>query len=232
MQTLPASVCLQPPDGAARATGAWRITATVVFAVLLLVLAGCASTIDAKITRFNQWPTDAAGQTFSFTPPQAGRELELKAYQGLAARELQRRGLVPAVEGQTGRFVVDITANQSERNRTVLEPVYVDDWVYVPSWRDTTGRLYGGHWVPERFGSRYVGDREVTRVLQASELRVRIGYNRNGGAPRTVFDATAVQESANDDLAEVMPYLMQGVFQDFPGANGQVRRLRYELPKR
>jgi hypothetical protein len=32
-------------------------------------------------------------------------------------------------------------------------------------------------------------------------------------------------------LAEVMPYLMQGVFQDFPGANGQVRRLRFELPK-
>ena len=86
--------------------------------------------------------------------------------------------------------------------------------------------------MPERLGSRYVGDREVTRTLQASELRVRISDRGASGTERTVFEASAVQESLNDDLAEVMPYLMQGVFQDFPGANGQVRRLRFELPKR
>lgn len=232
MQSLPAPVCPHMPGGLRRASPAWRITAAVVFSALLLALAGCASTIDAKITRFNQWPADAAGQTFSFTAPEAGRELELRAYQALAARELLAWGLEAAPEGRSGRFVVEVQASQVERQRTQLVPVYVDDWVYVPAWRDASGRLYGGHWVPERFGSRYVGDREVTRSLQASELRLRISDRGTGGTELTVFEASAVQESPNDDLAEVMPYLMRGVFQDFPGANGQVRRLRFELPSR
>jgi hypothetical protein len=230
MQTLSPPVCLNTSIRRCGAVAACRITVAVVFAVLVLALAGCASTIDAKVTRFNQWPADAAGQTFSFTTPAAGRELELRAYQALAARELQARGLVPAPEGRAGRFVVEVQATQTERQRTQLVPVYVDDWVYVPAWRDPT-RSYGGYWVQERFGSRYVGDREVTRTLQASELRLLIREQGTGGELRTVFEATAMQESPNDDLAEVMPYLMQGVFQDFPGANGQVRRLRFELPK-
>ena len=231
MQTLCSPVCLNTANGRRGAAAACRIAAAVVFAVLLLALAGCASTITAKVTRFNQWPADAAGQTFSFTVPQVGRELELRAYQALAARELQARGLVPAPEGRAGQFVVDVQASQAERQRTQLVPVYVDDWVYVPAWRDPT-RHYGGYWVQERFGSRYVGDREVTRTLQASEMRLRISEQGTGGELRTVFEAAAVQESPSDDLAEVMPYLMQGVFQDFPGANGQVRRLQFELPKR
>ena len=230
MQTPLPPVCLNTTNGCRGAAAACRITGAVVFAVLLLALAGCASTIAAKITRFNQWPADVTGQTFSFTAPVAGRELELRAYQALAARELQARGLLPAPEGRAGRFVVDVQASQAERQRTQLVPVYVDDWVYVPAWRDPT-RHYGGYWVQERFGSRYVGDREVTRTVQASELRLRIS-DQSGGTGSTVFDATALQESPSDDLAEVMPFLIQGIFQDFPGANGQVRRMRFELPKR
>ncbi|WP_291014282.1 DUF4136 domain-containing protein [Hydrogenophaga sp.] len=230
MQTPLPPVSLNTSNGFRGVAAACRITGAAVFALLLLALAGCASTIDAKVTRFNQWPADATGQTFSFTAPAAGRELELRAYQTLAARELQTRGLVPSPEGRAGRFLVDVQASQDERQRTQLVPVYVDDWVYVPAWRDPS-RHYGGYWVQERFGSRYVGDREVTRTVQASELRLRIS-DQGDSTGKTVFDASAVQESPSDDLAEVMPFLMQGIFQDFPGANGQVRRMRFELPKR
>lgn len=194
----------------------------------LALLAGCASTLDAKVTRFNQWPADAAGHTYSFTTAEPQRELELAAYQAQVAGELQRIGLSPLASGQTGRFVVDVQAKQSERQRQHLEPVYSNDWTYVSPWRDAQGRRYGGHWVPDPMGSRYVGDRLVTHTAQQSSLKLRIS---EPATQRTVFEATAVHEGSEVDLVEVVPYLVRGVFQDFPGANGQVRRLTFELPK-
>lgn len=211
---------------------AWRIAAGVALASLAL-LAGCANTLTAKVTRFNQWPTDAAGQTFSFVPGEPERELELSAYQALVTTELERLGLRRAAEGQAGPFVVQLQASLNERERKRLEAVYSDQWVYVPPWRDAQGRLLGGHWVPDPMGARYVGDREVTRTVQESRLQVRITAAQPAlGQARTVFEATALHEGRDGDLVEVVPYLVRAVFQDFPGANAQVRRVTFDLEKR
>ena len=53
--------------------------------------------------------------------------------------------------------------------------------------------------------------------------------------PRFTEDVVAIHHGgigSEDDLVEVVPYLVSGVFQDFPGANGQVRRLTFEVPRR
>lgn len=197
-----------------------------------LLLAGCASTLTAKVTRFNQWPADAAGASYRFTAPDPQRDLELQAYQGQVAAELQRLGLRPAAAGETARFVVDVQADLSEKQRQRLVPVYSDQWAYVPPWRDAQGRLYGGHWMPDPMGSRYVGDRTVTQTVQHSQLKLRISESGPGNASRMVFEATSVHEGSEDDLVAVVPYLVRGTFQDFPGANGQVRRLSFDLPAR
>lgn len=197
-----------------------------------LLLAGCASTLTAKVTRFNQWPADAAGASYRFTAPDPQRDLELQAYQGQVAAELQQLGLRPAAAGETPRFMVDVRADLSEQQRQRLVPVYSDQWVYVPPWRDAQGRLFGGHWVPDPMGSRYVGDRTVTQTVQRSQLQLRISESGRDNASRMVFEATAVHEGREDDLVEVVPYLVRGTFQDFPGANGQVRRLSFDLPRR
>ncbi len=197
-----------------------------------LLLTGCASTLTAKVTRFNQWPADTAGASYRFTAPDPQRDLELQAYQGQVGAELQQLGLRPAGTGETARFVVDVQADLSERQRQRLVPVYNDQWVYVPPWRDAQGRLFGGHWVPDPMGARYVGDRTVTQTVQRSQLKLRISEAGPGGAMRMVFEATAVHEGGDDDLVAVVPYLVRGTFQDFPGANGQVRRLSFDLPVR
>lgn len=197
-----------------------------------LLLTGCASTLTAKVTRFNQWPADTAGASYRFTAPDPQLDLELQAYQGQVGAELQQLGLRPAGTGETARFVVDVQADLSERQRQRLVPVYNDQWVYVPPWRDAQGRLFGGHWVPDPLGARYVGDRTVTQTVQRSQLKLRISEAGPGGAMRMVFEATAVHEGGDDDLVAVVPYLVRGTFQDFPGANGQVRRLSFDLPAR
>lgn len=232
MQTTCISQRHQRTHFAQPARAAWRCSTGVALASLLL-LAGCANTLTAKVTRFNQWPADATGQRFSFAPAEPERELEMAAYQALVANELERLGLQRATEGQAGPFVVQLQASLSERERKRLEAVYSDQWVYVPPWRDAQGRLLGGHWVPDPMGARYVGDREVTRTVQESRLQVRItAAQPAAGQTRTVFEATALHEGRDGDLVEVVPYLVRAVFQDFPGANAQVRRVTFDLEKR
>ena len=205
-------------------------TSTLAFGIALL-LAGCANTLTAKVTRFNQWPADAAGASYRFTPADPQRTLELQAYQGQVGAALQQLGLRPAGDEETARFMVDVQADLSERQRQRLVPIYSDQWVYVQPWRDAQGRLYGGHWVPDPMGVRYVGERTVTQTVQQSQLKLRISEGDPGNGSRMVFEATAVHEGREDELAEVVPYLVRGVFLDFPGANGQVRRLSFELPR-
>lgn len=197
-----------------------------------LLLSACANSLTTKVTRFNQWPADAVGASYRFTAPDPQRDLELQAYQGQVAAELQQLGLRPAAADETARFMVEVRAELSEQQRQRLVPVYSDQWVYVPPWRDAQGRLFGGHWVPDPMGSRYVGDRTVTQTVQRSQLQLRISESGWDNASRMVFEATAVHEGREDDLVEVVPYLVRGTFQDFPGANGQVRRLSFDLPRR
>lgn len=197
--------------------------------LVLALLSACANTLGVKVTRFNQWPADAAGASFRFTPATPQRALERKAYQAQVGHALQAQGLRPAADGETARFTVDMQAERSEKQRQRLVPVYSDQWVYRPAWRDAQGRWYGGHWVPDPLGPRYVGDRSVTQTVQHSQLQLRITET---ASKQTVFEATAVHEGSEDALVEVVPYLVSGVFQDFPGANGQVRRLRFERPRR
>jgi Domain of unknown function (DUF4136) len=226
MQTPQATPAPASDSPTIRHGSAWA--RTVLLAAAMMLLAGCASTLTAKVTRFNQWPADAAGHTYSFTAAEPARTLEVGAYQAQVSTELERIGLRAAPAGQTGRFVVQLLANMNERERKRLEPVYRDEWVWMPAYRDAQGRLRGGYWIPDPWGPRYVGDRQVTRTVQVSRLQVHI---TEPGTKRTVFEATALNEGSNEDLVEVVPYLVRAMFQDFPGANGQVRRLTFELPK-
>ena len=207
----------------------WRRPLMLLTVLVLGLLSGCANTLGVKVTRFNHWPADTAGSTYHFTPPEPQSSLELQAYQAQVGAALQAQGLKPAATAEAARFMVDVQAELSEKQRKRLVPVYSDQWTYVPPWRDAQGRWFGGHWVPDPLGSRYVGDRTVVQTVQHSRLKLRITESARA---RTVFEATALHEGSEDDLVEVVPYLVSSVFQDFPGANGQVRRLSFEMPSR
>jgi hypothetical protein len=57
------------------------------------LLSACASPIITQVSRFNQWPADAAGSSFAFiTPPasptQTVQDLEQATYNAYARQEL------------------------------------------------------------------------------------------------------------------------------------------------
>lgn len=212
---------------------ALRLAQLGLAALMLALLGACATPITARVTSFNQWPADAAGSTFSYVShPDNIRELELATYEGYVQTELERRGLKRAPPGQVGRFQVDLSASNRSEEKTFLQPVYQDNYVFLPPYRDAAGRVFPGVWTLDPFGPRYVGDRQIRSTLQTNTLQLRVldSQGSPAGKPRTVFESRAVYEGEgnNDNLPQIVPYLVRAVFEDFPGQNGRVRVVRFD----
>ena len=198
----------------------------------LVWLAGCASTVDTRVTTFNQWPANAAGGTFSFITRTGPGELEQATYQSYVQTELEKRGLTRAPGDKAGRFQVELTTNNRSEQKTTLQPVYQDSPVYLPPYRDAAGRYYPGIWTLDPWGPRYMGDRVVNTTIQITSLQTRIldAEGSPAGKSRTVFESRAVYEGRgnSDNVPVVVPYLVRAVFEDFPGRSGQVRVVRFD----
>lgn len=218
----------------------WRVGAGLRFwwlglaLLAALLLSGCATPLTTQVSRFNAWPTDAAGSTFSFVRPvDASRELEHASYEAQVRDELERLGLQAAPSGQAGRILVDMALTGRLENRSAVQPIYREAYVYRPGYRDAQGRIHPGFWGPDPWGPRWVGDQVIPITVPVSQLRLRLLDTRDmpGGRsaqPRTVFESTASQEGEDGPLPTLAPFLVRAVFDDFPGQNGRVQVLRFD----
>ncbi|UUZ64642.1 DUF4136 domain-containing protein [Polaromonas sp. P1-6] len=201
-------------------------------ALLLTALLGaCASPITARVTRFNQWPADVVGSTFSFrTPVDTGHELEQATYEGHVQAALEKQGLKRAPAGQLGRIQAEVSATLRSKEKTYLQPIYQDNQVFLPPFHDASGRVFPGAWAADPFGPRYVGDRQVSYTVHTASLWLRLldAQASPPGKSRTVFESRAVYEGDSDNLPAVVPYLVRAVFDDFPGQNGQVSIVKFD----
>ncbi|RYX93530.1 MAG: DUF4136 domain-containing protein [Comamonadaceae bacterium] len=197
----------------------------------ILLLAACASPITTKVTSFNQWPVDVAGSTFSYiTPAELANDLEQATYAGYVQTELEKQGLKRAPAGQVGRIQVDLQTGNGTKEKKYREAVYQDNYIYQAPYRDAVGNVYPGFWSPDPFGSRYVGDREVTRTVQVSNIRLRLLDSKGSlpGKPKAVFESRVAYEGSNEDLPDLVPYLVRAAFDGFPGQSGRVRTIRFD----
>ncbi|MFT4992355.1 MAG: hypothetical protein ACI9LD_001551 [Polaromonas sp.] len=199
--------------------------------ILVALLSGCASPITARVSSFQQWPADAAGASFGFlAPADHTRQLEQASYASLVATELAKQGLQAAASGQPARILVDMSVSSQLEHRSYSRPVYQDQYIYRPGFRDAAGRIYPGYWMPDPFGPRYIGNQQSMETVQVSSLRLRLLDTQGpaGSSPRTVFESNATQEGRPSPLSPVVPYLVRAVFEDFPGANGRVQVVRFK----
>ena len=210
-----------------------QLAKTGLAAFALALLGACASPITTHVTSFNQWPADAAGSTFSYVSRTDNtRELEQASYESHVQAELEKRGLVRAPAGQVGRMQVDLNTSNRSEQMTYLQPIYQDNYIYQPGYRDSAGRIFPGFWTLDPFGPRYVGDRQINTTRQTSTLQLRLldSQGMPPGKPRTVFESRAMfeAEGSRDNLPQVVPYLVRAVFDDFPGQNGRARVVRFD----
>lgn len=203
-----------------------RLTRLCSGLALMFILAGCASTISARVTSYQQWPADAAGATYRIVPPSNQNDLQYQAFADMLVASIGPTGLVQAQAGQAARFDVSFNYESVAGERWVqrsYDPYLNDGWGFSPFYG-----YYGGYsrWGGGVFYSPPVGNVQIT--VYQNKLTVIIKDNQKQGAE--VYQSSAVHVSGSDNLTAVMPYLAQAVFDHFPGNNGQVRDVTYNLP--
>ena len=187
----------------------------------LMLLAGCASTLSARVTTFQQWPADSQGAHYRIVPP-SGDTLEVQAFSDMIRAAIGRTGLVEEQGGQKPRFDVHF-----EYGSTVSQ-----EWVqrfYDPYFDGFGPWGWGGYYGGFRGwgGGIYYTPSVVNVPVRVSKNTLTVTINDNQRQGAQVYKSTAVSTSGS--LVEVMPYLAQAVFDGFPGNNGQVRNITYEL---
>ncbi len=219
----------------------WRGLALLGVLLVLAVLQGCATRLETTVTAFHEPALSWKGKTFTIVADERQRDsLEFKAYADRVSQALQRNGLIPAsgarsdVDVKLQYQIVELPATRYSSPALYGNlGLYGGYGFYGPFW----GLPYrGGLWGPG-FGYYGVGPYWSVPLGYATtetrsyrnwrhELKVDIG---SPGVARRQYEATATTDNQSTALANVMPALVEAIFHDFPGPNGQVRQLEIEL---
>ncbi len=201
-------------------------TARIALAALAatVALAGCAagpSPFNARVTTFQQWPTDAVGATYTFAGDNRTATLEHRAYEDVIRSSLGSVGLVEDPPGGApARFTVGFTY------RTEPFQTYADVPTPYPPAFYGYGYYGRGPWgwgMGMPFGG-YPAYQPVPVTAYRNTLEVSIRDAARGG--EEVFQGRAMHAGGPDSMANAMPYLAQAVFSDFPYGHGQTRTVQ------
>lgn len=199
---------------------------------LLLSLSACASTFDAKVSRFQRELPAPAGQTFAIVAadPRDEGGLEFAQYASLVAARMQKLGYVPG-NAQSADLIVkfDYGVDQGhDRVRTTgFSDPFWGPW-YGPGAYGPWGRpgFYGrrgwgyGWYDPFFFGPGYESVDVVT--VYTSGIDMKIDRRVDG---QRLFEGKAEAASTSNRLPYLVPNLVEAMFTDFPGHNGETVRI-------
>lgn len=215
----------------------------IVAPMLLAGLAACATPFNADVRRFSSAMPAPAGQSFAVVAadPRDSGGLEFAQYADLVAAQLSRLGYVRTDPSQAAMIVrLDYGIDQGrDRIRSTgfghdpfWSPWYGSPYGYggfgysrfgyggfhAPYYRRG---LWGYGWQdPFFFGSGY-GDVDVITVY-TSELDLKIDNKADG---RRLFEGKAQAASRSNRLGYLVPNLVEAMFTDFPGHNGETVRI-------
>ena len=223
--------------------------------LLLAGLAACATPFNADVKRFSSAMPAPTGQTFAVVAedPRDSGGLEFSLYADLVAAQMSRLGYVRSDPSHAAMIVrLDYGVDQGrDRVRSTgfggdpfFSPWYGNQFGYGGGYNrfggfGGYGGGYGGFggrgyyspyysrggwgygWQdPFFFGSGY-GDVDVVTVY-TSELDLKIDSKADG---RRLFEGKAQAASRSDRLGYLIPNLVEAMFTDFPGHNGDTLRI-------
>jgi len=217
-------------QGVQRAAGGLlRVVVLFACTLLTLVLSGCASGLYANVTSYQKWPADAAGQTYRIVSgaEQSADHLEFQAVADMVRANIGSTGLVESVDDNTADQTTRFNLHFQVENPTVQ--VWTQRYADYDPWFLPHAGYYGRYW--GWGGSMLYAPRLVSVPVQMHRNTLTLWMTDNRANGAEVYRATATHLGYSDQWIAVMPYLTQAIFDGFPGNNGQVRQVKYDLPK-
>lgn len=210
--------------GARMARAALAVAATA-------MIAGCAigpQIVHTRVTSYNDWSALPADKSFAFTRTlEYQGSLEVKSYEDIVRDELVLKGFTFAPDPTQANLLVTLRPSSSTTRVRMRDP-----WPIDPFWGGYGGfygRRFGGWYGPygpygwgmDSFNS-YPVDVVQRRLEMDIDSRTTVGRRFYEGRVETGSDA--------DESKDVAPALVHALFSDFPGNNGQTRRIDVPVP--
>ncbi len=200
----------------------------VVAVVAAVALSACVGPrfVTSDVTRFHTLPSAPSGQSFAITALDKEQEqsLEFKQYADLANAKLTALGLKQSTGGPskadyvvTMKYSVD---GPSPDVRTRTSSVSIGYGFGGPQWRG-----YGAY---DPFYENYANTQQV--YVRRVEVNIYKASTYGSPSPERVFEGRALSEGLNGQVVPVMPYILDALFKDFPGASGSTKTVRVEVP--
>jgi hypothetical protein len=216
-----------------------------------VAVSGCATGLPAEVTRYSAMPIPQ-GQSFYVVPGEGVQGgLEFGRYASIVSQQLQAKGYQPAGAPQVADMLVKLSYEVGDGETRYSVSPFARSRYADPFYRGYYDPFYGGfygrpYW--SRFGyySRYrspfyfgwddpfwysspyagygpgFGDPIREYTVYESELELDI-VRRADNAP--LFEGTAQARSQTDELGVLVPNLIEAMFTNFPGRNGETVKI-------
>ncbi|WP_321389249.1 DUF4136 domain-containing protein [Emcibacter sp.] len=183
---------------------------------LALLFSGCSgATISPHVSRFHQLPPPH-GETLTIMArdPALQDSLEFSTYADRIGQKLTEVGYLPPATSKSDLVAyVHYSVNHLNRIEEELKPV---------SGHVTVGGGSRGTFTDVGINVN-LGDRKKTETDSVFRLRLEIDRVSDG---MRVYEGTASLRRKNSTLNEMMPYLVEALFKDFPGESGTAGKVK------
>lgn len=186
--------------------------------ILLLTLTSCATRMANDVVSFHEGDMPN-GETIAVEPVDQANSssLEFKHYAEFIKESLQKIGYVPVDDQQAATLVAKVDYRISEgHSETKREP---GGYAYYHFH-------YGHYYDPFYFGfrNRWFDD-NYTYTVYDRTLQINIVNQAN---KETVFEGRVRSSGKENELAEIMPYMITAMFANFPGESGVTKVVTIE----
>jgi len=201
-----------------------KLVAAAMLGVAALGLSACATSLNTTVSRYQAMPAPQ-GQTFFVVPGNgmaANGGLEFQRYAALVAQQMQARGYTPATEPRTATMVVQLGYSVDHGQTRIVEDPFrrsrygFYDPFYYPRFGYRSAFSYGWN---DPF---WYGGGVDSYVEYHSEVDLHI---RAAGNNQPLFDGRAQARSMTNRLDVVLPSLVEAMFTNFPGRNGETVKI-------
>lgn len=185
----------------------------------LTALSGCASSFKADVARFQQLPAPQ-GQSFTIVAddPKLAGGLEFGHYADLVGQRLSEVGYARSGDPASADLIVRVAYDVDNGREKVRSTGFGDPFYGSWGWRGRWARPWGyGFYDPWLFGPG--GYNEVSSyTVYTSDLSLKIDRAADN---LRLFEGKASAQSLSNKLTYLVPNLIDAMFTDFPGQNGE-----------
>lgn len=196
-------------------------------AALGMLLAACTSSIKSDVARFHNLPA-ASGESFLIVANDEAKDgsLEFAQYAGLIRARLMDVGYTPVTEG-TPLLVVEVDYRISDGEEKIKSrPGY--GYGYGYGYGHFGHGFHSFHHFSHPYGLGYGGYSSNIYSVTVYTRALDMDIVRADG--EKLFEGRAVSVGRDNRLPEIMPYLVQAMFTNFPGESGVTKMVAIETP--